>query len=107
MFYMPSLVIFAHYNYLQNNKFDLLMIHKLKFVISFAYFKLIIYLTVLLHMQHGMQQFRDSINGFILCDEVYLKLIKYNRRVLGSNRYYSGLTPVLPNIGLTQCLSQS
>ncbi len=101
---MPSLVIFAHYNYLQNNKFHLFMFHNLKFVMSFAYLK---YITVLLHMQHGIQQFGDSINGFILCDEVYLKLIKYNRRVLGSNRYYSGLTPVLPNIGLTQCLSQS
>ena len=67
MFYIPSLVIFAHYNYLQNNKFDLFMFHKLKFVISFAYFN---YITVLLHMQHGMQQFGDSINGFILCDEV-------------------------------------
>ena len=64
MFYMPSLAIFAHYNYLQNNKFDL---YKLKFVISFANFN---YITVLLHMQHGMQQFGDSINGFILCDEV-------------------------------------
>ncbi len=84
MFYMPSLVIFAHYNYLQNNKFDKFMYHKLSFVISFAYFN---YITVLLHMQHGMQQFGDSINGFILCDEVYeiqFQRISYFKKICNS-----------------------